>query len=174
MKNENTKKLKQEKYRTEEQETIIRFVRVLLIVIIFILLVYFATRIFVKKDLVKDNKETSVTEVSYRKMVFGTLLNRPYDEYYAVAYSGTDNKAYYYTSIVDNYAKGSKSLYVYFIDLDDYMNKDYIAVDGKTNKHAKTISELKVGDLTLLKIKNGEIVKYLENIDDIRNEFAIK
>ncbi len=171
---ENVKKVKEEKYRTEEQKEIIRFVKILILVIVFIVLIYFATRLFVKKDLVNNSEETSVTDISYSKMVFGTMLNRPYDEYYVFAYSSKDNKVNYYGAITDKYLSNKESVYVYYVDLEDSMNKDFLATDGKSNPKATSVSDLKVGDLTLIKVKNGKIVKYLENIKDIETEFKIK
>ena len=168
------KKIKEKKYRTEEQEEIIRFVKILLIVVIFLVAIYFLTRIFVKKDLGNTNEETTVTEISYSKMVFGTMLNRPNDEYYVFAFSSEDNKANYYSALASNYSNQEESLYIYYIDLEDSMNKEFIAEDGKTNPNAKTVSDLKVGDLTLIKVKDGEIVKYLEDLEKIKSELDIK
>ena len=42
------------------------------------------------------------------------------------------------------------------------------------NEKATNINELSFGNLTLLKIKNGKIVLYLENINDIKKEKAAK
>lgn len=167
-------KIKETKCRSEEQTELIRFIKILFIVILFVVLVYFATRIFVKKDLGKDAEETNVTEVSYSKMVFGTMLNRPQDEYYVLAYSSEDNKANYYNALASTYSNKEDGLYVYYIDLKDSMNKNYLATNGQTNSKAKKISELKVGELTLIKVKNGEIVKYIEDIEGIKAEFNME
>ena len=172
-KKNNTKKIKEEKVRSEEQQEIIRFIKILLIVLLIVCVVYVATRIFVKQDLGKEVKETSVTEVSYSKMVFGTMLNRNEDSYYVLAFSSEDNKANYYSALAASYMSDKESLYVYYIDLKDALNKDYIAIDGKSNKDAKRVSELKVGELTLIKVEKGKIVKYLESLDEIKSEFKI-
>lgn len=167
-------KIKEEKYRSEEQKEIIRFVKILLAVIIFIVLIYFATRLFVKKDMNTNEEETAVTEISYNKMVFGTMLNRPYDEYYVLAFSSEDNEANYYNSLASSYMAKEDSLYVYYIDLEDSMNKSFIAGnDEESNPDAKSLEELKVSDLTLIKVVDGEIVKYIENVSDIKSEFDI-
>ena len=173
IKSENKKTIKEKKYISEEQEAIIRFVKILLGVIIFIILIYFATRLFVQKDLVNSKKETAVTEVNYSKMVFGTMLNRPYDEYYVFAYSSEDVKANLYSSYAEQYSGNKDSSYVYYVDLEDSLNKDLVSVDGNTNPKAKSVSELKVGSLTLIKVENEKIVKYLEKEKDIKNEFGI-
>ena len=173
-KKKNINKIKEEKYRTEEQQELLRFIKILVIVVVFILAIYFVTKIFVRKELTNDNKETNVTEVDYSKMVFGTMLNRPYEEYYVLAYSSEDNKANYYGALGDSYATQENSLNIYYIDLDDSLNKEFIAEDGKTNPKAKSIDELSVGDITLIKIKDSKIVKYIEDVEEIKSELSIK
>jgi len=174
VKKKKTNKIKEEKYRSEEQQEIIRFVKILLVVSIFLVAIYFITKIFVRNEGEVSNKETSVTEINYTKMVFGTMLNKPYDEYYVVAYSSEDNKASYYGAIVENYQSEKDSLNVYFVDLDDSLNKDFISSDGKTNSKATTVSELMVDDFTLIKVKSGKIAKYIETAEDMKKEFNIK
>lgn len=172
-KKDNVKKIKKEKYRSDEQQEIIRFVKILLIVIVFVLIVYFATRIFVKKDLGDAKKETNVTEIDYSKTIFGTMLNKLEDEYYVMAYSSANNKANYYGALKDKYSIQEGALSVYFIDLKDGMNKKYIATDGKSNNKASQINELKVGEITLFKIENKKITKYIESVEEIKKEFSI-
>lgn len=172
--NKKAKKIKADSFKTEEQKEIIRFIKILLIVLLFIFVVYFVTSFFVKKDLTSTKEKTAVTEISYSKMIFGTMLNRPYKEYYVLAYSSEDNKANYYGSLGDKYSNKTESLNLYYIDLADTMNKDYIAHDGKSNTDAKELADLKVGRITLIKISDGKIVKYFENITDIKNELNIK
>ncbi|MBQ6687310.1 MAG: hypothetical protein IJN03_02165 [Bacilli bacterium] len=175
MKNINKKsiaKIKNEKIRNEEQDTIIKFVGILIVVVLIIVAIYFLTKVVVKSDS-SSNTETNVAEINYSKTVFGTMLNRPYEEYYVFAYSNSDNKAGYYSAITNKYMADDSSLFVYFVDLDDNMNKDYISEDGKTNSEAKNLDELKVGETTLIKVKNGKITKYIEEIGEIEKEFGI-
>lgn len=167
-------KIKEEKFKSEDQESIIRFIKILIGVIICVVLIYFITRAFVKKDLTDTKEETPVTEISYSKMVFGTMLNRPYDEYYVFAYSSEDTKAYYYSVLGESYMNEEDSLYIYYVDLEDSMNSKYVSTDGTTNPKATKVEDLRVGDLTLIKVKNGKINKYLENLKDIKNELGIK
>ena len=166
-------KIKEEKFRSEEQTELIRFLKILIAVIIFIVLIYFVTRFLVKKDITPSKEETAVTKISYNKMIFGTMLNRPYEEYYVIAFSSKDNEANYYNSLISNYVMKEDSAYVYYIDLEDSMNKDFIAKDNKSNRNAKSLEELKVGELTLIKVENGKIVNYKEDIKDIKSELNI-
>lgn len=163
-------KLKSEKIRTEEQLEIIKFIRILLIVIVFVSIFYFVTRFFVKKDILnKEEKATSV-EIAYDKIVFGMLLNRPYDEYYVLSYAADDINSGYYSYLISNYTQKEDNKYIYYIDTNDSLNKDYIADDNKTNIKATNLKEIKVGKLALFKVNNGKLVKVLDNLDDIKEE----
>ena len=51
--------------------------------------------------------------------------------------------------------------------------KYYVGEDKDSNPNATTSSELAFKDLTLIKIKNGKIVKYLETLDTIKTELGI-
>ena len=52
-------------------------------------------------------------------------------------------------------------------------NEYYVGEDKDSNPNATTSSELAFKDLTLIKIKNGKIVKYLETLDTIKTELVI-
>ena len=162
--------IKHEKYRSEEQEEIIKFVKILLGVIVLVLAFYFATRIFVKKDISNSEEETAVTEVNYNKIIFGTMLNRPNNEYYVIAFDSKDNNASYYNYIVSNYRQQDSSLNIYYIDLNDSLNKEFIAKDENININTSDLSGLKVGNLTLFKVSSGKIVNSFDNIDEIKSE----
>ena len=168
------KLLKNKKIMSEEQQEIFRFLSLLVIVVLFIVGVYFATRIFVKKDIATNNEETAVTNINYNKVVFGTMFDKDLEEYYVYAFDSENTKANYYGSLADKYSSNENSLNIYHIDLNDSMNRQFVSKDKKTNPDAKTVEELKVGEVTLIKIANGEIVKYLENVDDIKKELTVK
>lgn len=167
----NKNKKKQTKYRTEEQQEIIRFAIVLLVVIVFVGIVYLFTKTFVtKENKVSTNAEYQTGEVSYDTLTVGTLLNRPYEEYFVAVYDKTLPDASYYSSIMAKYEYTKK---IYFLDLSDFMNENYIAKEGETsNPKAKKIEDLKFGTFSFLQIKDGKIVKYLE--DEKKAEEVLK
>ena len=168
-----SKKIKQEKYRSEEQTEMIRFIRILIIVIIFVLAIYFLTRIFVTKDLFNNNddNETQTVEgtINYNVTSIGSMLNKAEDEYYVLIYNTDDLRAIYYSGLMSNYTRGENALKVYFADLDKELNQKFYDPEN-TNLDVTDISDLRVGDLTLLKIKDGRITDALTTEEDIANE----
>ena len=111
----NNQRIKETKYRSEEQEQIIKFVILLLIVIGLIVVLYFTTNFFVNKKNTDKEEETAVTEVQYNTIIFGMLLNRPYDKYYALAFNGEDNQANYYNYLASAYSQKDGSLVIFAI-----------------------------------------------------------
>lgn len=168
------KKNKTQKYVTEEQMEIKKFIFVLLGLLILLVGVYFFTRAFVTKDLHKSTNGVNYSEgkVSYDVVVVGTMLNRPVSEYYVYAFSNEDTKSVYYNTLVSNYSKKEKALQVYYLDIDNALNKDYVD-KSNASKSFTTIKDLKLGELTLLKVKDGKVTKYITNEDEIKKEFGI-
>lgn len=170
------KKVKIKKYETEEQLEIKKFVFVLMGLIFIIIGIYFFTRAFVTKDLFKNTDEISYTEgkINYNAIVVGTMLNRPYKEYYVIAYSNEDNEASYYNTIVSKYTQKTKKEKIYYLDTENAMNQKYVAKElEEASKSFTDIKNLKLGNITLLKIKSGKVEKYITNIEDIKKEFDI-
>ena len=166
------KKMKQEKYHSEEQKEIFRFVCTLIIVILIILIVYFLTRIFVTKDLLnQENNDTEVTEgtINYNITMIGSMLNKPEDEYYVMIYNTENLRSIYYSGIITMYQQNEDALKVYFANLNNELNRKFYDPEN-VNLDVRNISDLKVGDLTLLKVRDGQIVETFESEEEIASE----
>ena len=161
---------------TEEENEVKRFIIIVIIIGLFVGVIYGLTEIF-KKDEEKEEEEKAPVTISYDKLTVGTLLNRPYGEYYVLAYDGDANKAAEYSAILTQYkSKSSEKDYIkiYFLDLSNSMNEKYYNVneDNKSNPNAKEIKDLDFGDLTLLYIKDGKIKEYIEDYTTIQKKLS--
>ena len=168
-------KMSKKRIETEENKVVKRFIIVLLVVILCIVAIYFVTKIFVSKDLFKkdDNTKTEEVEFNYDITILGSAFNRPYDQYYILAYKKSDEKALDLANMVTSYLQKEDHLKIYQADLDDYMNKQFYDPENVNSKATKP-AELKVGDYTLIKFKDGQIAKYIEGIDKIKNELDVE
>lgn len=170
--NKDNKKIKN--IKTDEQKEIIKFIIILVVVVALVVGIYFFTKKFVTKDESKDETQEVTGTVNYNVTIIGELLNRPYDEYYAIIYDSTSNDAAKYQGIYSSFSTSPESTTkMYYIDLSNKLNESYYSEDG-TNPKAKSINELKLGDFTLIKVKNGKISKYLEDEDAIKKELGLK
>lgn len=178
--NQKTKRIKRETYKTEEQTEIKHFIIILIIIIILILGVYFFTRIFVTKDLKKEEQSTRNTtgDINYNTTIIGSMLNKPDKEYFVLIYDSKSPEAVYYSGLISSYSRNKEPLPVYTSDTNNELNKKYI---DKNNVNIETtnLEDLKIGSLALVKVANGkiekiygtetEITKTLEYVKDTKN-----
>ena len=169
------KQQKKVTYQTEEQKEMLHFLIVLVVIILFVVGVYFISRMFVM--------DKSLFEVSYNngainseRAIVGTMLNRPEKDYYVFVYDEKATNAVYYSALSTNYTQNQENaLKVYHVDLGHVLNKDYLVGESlASNPKASKVSEFKFKDLTLLRIKNGKVDKYIEDEASIKKELAVK
>lgn len=170
----NNKHLKQDKYVSDDAKEIRRFVIILFSVIVLVLIVYGISRVLIDEPDDTYIRNTTAGVIDYDMVSIGTMLNRNYDEYYVAIYDEEDPKAIYYSTIISLYADNDDAIKVYYCNLGNYLNQAYKASEGEqTNPDATSISELALGELTLIKVEDGEIAEYLEGLDAIREEFGV-
>lgn len=171
-------KLKSQKYYSEEQQEIRRFIIILGSIIFVVLAIYIISNLANKKN---DYHYTDVKEgeINNDIVTVGTMFNRPEGEYYVIAYDEEDVDSVLYESTLAKYNNyfsiGFKKMKVYYCDTTNKLNEAYVAQEGEnSNPKAKTIDELKLGKFTFLKISNGKIVKYIEDINLVETELGIE
>ena len=160
MKN-NNKKIKEQKYVSEDMKEISRLIFITLGIVIIVLGLYFLTDKVALKD--KDN-ETSSSDFDYSAAIVGTMFNRPYSEYYVFLYDATDDNANQYQSLVSTYEAKEEAKKIYFVDLSKSFNSKYLS--DKSNPNPTNPSEVQIKDSALVLIKNGKVANYYENVED--------
>lgn len=163
-----------DKYISDESKQMRNFLIILFSIIIIVLIVYGISNILIKEEDSQTDDTTEKVEIDYDKVSIGTMLNRNYKEYYVALYDAENPQAVVYSAIVTKYLDSEDAIKVFFCDLGNPLNsKYYVGENGKTNPDAKSISDLALGELTLIKVENGQIVKYLEGLDAIKAEFNV-
>lgn len=167
------KNVKNIKYKNNSgDETEIKsFIVIIIVIVIVIGIIYGLTELLKKEEKIEDNV-TAVT-IDYDKISVGTLLNRPYEEYYVLIYNSEDEKAINYSTLMTKYMQTSEEkdyIKIYYCDLANSLNNKYYNVndDNMSNNKASSIEELDFGDLTLIKVSNGKITNYIEDYNDIK------
>ncbi len=160
-----------DKYSTETNNEIKNFIIILLVVVIIVIGIYFISVYVVNKrdDTSSSSNESYNASINYNKLTVGMILNRPYNDYYVIVYDSTDSEAIHYSAIINNYQAKKDSKKIYYCDLDNELNKSFISDTDNGNKNAKKVEEFKFGKLTLLEIKNGKVIQYVESLDKIKN-----
>lgn len=170
------KKNKKVKYKTAEQEEMVKFFWVIVVVLLCVGAVYLLTRAFVTKDLFDKKEETTeeVVEgsVNYSVAIVGQILNRPYDEYYVVVFNSEGDYYSDMTSLVSSYNMLDNHLHVYVVDLANKLNEGYYDAEN-VNTKAISVSEFKFGDITLIKVKKGQVNKYITDYAKMQKELKV-
>lgn len=154
-------------------EDIVKLVKILVVVVVCLGIVYFATAIATGEISFKD-KETVEEEITiqYDEIIAGEILNRKKSDYYVLLFKFTDDKGANLISYNDLYKKVTGSLPVYLVDLDKGFNS-VLSYDenDKIEELPNNINNLKVNDTTLLKIKDGKVISRVTTYEKVETEF---
>lgn len=129
-------------------------------VIAFILLFYLANLGLTKLGAFEEGYTKPVAEekeISYEEILAGNVFNRPYNTYYCLfdTYGDLTNNVYIEYLLSSKEYKNK----IYKVDLSSPMNKTIVSEE--INKKATKPSELKINNITLIKIEKGKISTYL-------------
>ena len=169
MEQKQIKNIKVDNSSVENDENVIKSMTIITcIIVVLIAIVYGVTELLKEKP--EEVKEVVAGNINYDKVSVGMLLNRPYDEYYVLVFNSEDSKAILYSTVLTQYLQKEEKKKIYFCDLNNNLNSPYYNVnnDDKSNPKATKIEDLDFGEITLLKIKNNKINKYIENLDEIK------
>lgn len=151
-----------------------RVIKITIGVLVVLALVYFGTAILSGEiKLKKEKKEEVKTTINYTEIMAGETFNRSPIDYYVIFYKSSDNYGSYYSSLVNTYKAKAESLPFYFVDLDKKVNKEYLIEDNDTTEYSRPsdISNLKVSNPTILRIRNKQVFEFITGKDDVLNFF---
>ena len=160
----------------EEDKAVRNFIIIFVIVLLFVVGIYFFT-VFVNKDNEPKNEDTNTSEstdvnIDTTKAIVGTMLQKSEKDYYVILYKSDDNKSSEYLSLETKYKATKDALPVYNVDLTEGMNSKYYDKEH-INLSANNVNDLRFGDITLLEVKDGKIIKSFTNVEDIKKEWKI-
>ena len=157
------------KVKDEETEMGIKtLVFTFVAMILLSLFVYYLTDSMKKRE--NNNKEPEVVEKDYKNILISDAFNQAEKEYYVLIYDYKDKFVSFFQELVDTYH--DPMIKIYTSNLKEGLNASFVS--DKSNKEAQTLKELKVKGETLLKIKDGKIIKFLESPETISAELKNK
>lgn len=169
------KKIQDEKKKIEQvysgfDSNVWHYITVISIVVIFICLFYLLTLYITSKngnnDSKKDDTEATVSEISYSDIMVGRSFSISDGEYYVMYYDKTDDSINSsLTSVVSDYKSREEHLDIYSVNMGDGLNKKY--AKDESNHNPSNASEIAISGPTLIKFSDGEVVGYVEGIDEI-------
>ena len=158
---------KRERHKKVEEENDVRgLFKTIIIVLVSFLVCYLLFLLMGKAGMFEkgyEAPEKGSNTFTYNTAIIGTVFNRPESEYY-VAFDEEDGDKYFET-ILGMY---NGSLQIYKVNMSLGINSKYSGVEG--NSKAQRSSDLVISGPTLIKIKDGRNIKYLDNLDLIKEE----
>lgn len=160
-----------------EQYSIKSMIKIILVLFLIIGIFYAITYFVVNrpKDIQKDETHTVIDT---EKITVSQILNQKEEEYYVLATMESlykDNGNYtadyieLYNEYILKYQQQGGKLKFYRIDLDSAFNKKYISDETSITEN---ISDIKISDEVLIRIKNGKIDKYYLGHTDIADKLS--
>lgn len=159
------KKVKQQKFVSEDMVQFRNLGILLLIVVILSTGLYFLTDKLIEKDAAKE-ESTEEVSINYNIATVGTMFNRPESEYYVILYS-EENEGSDYDSILSSFRSSDNYVKTYFIDLDKKINSHVLT--DTLNKKPTNSKEVSVTGATLYKIKDGKVTKCYSTLETIKD-----
>lgn len=158
---------------SEDTSEVKAFLIIVVVIAVLIGIIYGLTELLKNEDDVNNDNVIS-GEVNYDIVSVGTLLNRAYDEYYVLIFNSEDDKSMLYSATLTKYMQKSEDkdyIKIYYCDLKNTLNNKYYNVnnDDKSNPSATTVEDFDFGNLTLIKVKNGKVNKYIEDYEKIKD-----
>lgn len=161
----------------EEQQEMARFAYTVIGLFLVVFLVFIFTKYVINDGDINIVVFDSVEgQVNYNIASVGTMLGKADEEYYVYLYSSEDTNVPVYQLPAALYVSQEIDdlLPIYYVDIEGNFNKSFVATEEKPeNVDAKSIDEISLGEITLIKVVNGEISKYINNIDDIEIELSV-
>lgn len=138
-------------------------------VVIILFVLYYAVAIFVTKELdVSNNNDNSSSETNSNnptsisnKILAANIFNQKEEKYYVYFYDFSNKEDLVSTKLTNN-----NEISNYLVDTSSSLNSKYITSEN-SNPSAKSVSELKVKEETLLEITNDTITGYYEGSSKI-------
>ncbi len=174
MKEKKIKGIKNNIGASEEGNEVKNFIIIVIVLAVIVGVIYGIT-VLLNKEEIDYSYQSTAGAINYDIVSVGTILNRPYKDYYVLVYDVNKDESVKYNSILNSYMDKSKEddyIKIYLCDLNNELNKAYYNVndDNKSNPEASKTSEFDFGDITLLHIKKGKIVEYIEKYETIKEK----
>ncbi len=159
----------------DEQAEIKKFIIILSTIVGLIIIIFLFTKYVINDgDITLPLTGTATGQINHNITSVGTMLTEVEDEYFVAVYDATDIEAVHYAAIMSDYMALEGAYSVYFCDLDNKLNENYIATDETPeNIYAKSINELSFGKISLVRVKNGQIAEYYNSVDQIKSVLGV-
>ena len=151
-------------------QDVVNIVKILIGVVLFLVVVYFLTAwLSGEIKFGKDKTEEKVVTIQYEEIIAGQIMNRNDENYYVMLFDFSEENASTLIAMKDSYTSVEEALPVYIVDLEKGFNDVLDYEDNETIIDKPTsIKDLKVNDITMLKIEKGKVTNRVTTYDKVK------
>ena len=164
---EDNKKESKEKLSLNLQDNEVgNLIKIILVITGVVLVLYFVTVLYLKKDEVKEDTETEVSAtIQSDEILSSKLLTQSPKDYYVFAYNEEDLYLTTYEILLSNYQMKENAKKVYRLNLDLGFNKNIIGEES--NLKGGNLEKIKFTQTSLIRVKKNKIVESYEGKEAI-------
>lgn len=133
--------------------------------VVLVLVIFYLITTFIVNRKVKENNDNIEAVIQYQEILAGETFNQMEKEYYVIFYHFDNYETILYDYVSDRFKEKNEYLPLYKVDLDKEFNAFCLAEES--NELANDASKLKVQAPTLIKIKDGQNILYLDEKESI-------
>lgn len=151
---------------------VFKFIYIVLGVICVFCLFYLFTLFVLNKDTKVKNDDVE-TVISLDTTIVGRSLSMPEDNYYVIFYDPKNEEVNEkFSQIIRNYTYSTDDDHtkLYSVDMSSSFNKKYVG--EKSNVNPSKVSDISIKGTTLMVVKKGKVVEYIE--DETKIEELLK
>ncbi len=169
MQKKKKRKLNYEKNYGPDSE-VLKIVKILIAVVLF-LVVFYLLAMIMTGEIKFGNKKTKeeTTQIQYDEILAGETFNKNEDEYYVLYFNFSEKLSSTYLTYRDGYLEKTEHFPMYMVDLEKGFNTSYVKNNEEEIKeYPENISELKVVNPTIVKVKDKKVVERVEGKDKVK------
>lgn len=148
-----------------EEYNLTSLIKMIFIIILVVAMFYGLTIVITKNKKNTNDLDETNTQIQYDEILIGNIYDQREDEYYVLAELTSD----YLTlnNLINDYNKKDNKIKLYVSDLNSGFNKEYLKEESNFEGKYPIFSKS-----TLIKIKNKQLVEYVEGIDKIQEKLG--
>ncbi len=171
MQKKKKQKLNYEKSFNSNNDEILRIIKILVGVILFLVLFYFLAMLMtgeIKFGNKNQNQQEDIV-IQYDEILAGETFKKSDLEYYVLYFNFSEDISSTYLAYRSSYLEKSEKFPMYMVDLEKGFNASYVQGIGEEDEqYPETIDDLKVSNPTILKIKDKKVVERIEGKDSVK------
>lgn len=148
-----------------EEYNLASLIKMIIIIVIVVFVFYGLTVIITKNKKTETDTSTDNVDIQYDEILVGNIYDQKEEEYYVLVEFNSDYLTL--SNTVTTYNAKTDKIKLYISDLNNGFNSKYIGEESNFDNKYPIFSKS-----TLIKIKNKQLVEYVEGTEEIQKKLG--